>query len=97
MHVTDLTMEGFILESSRQLGRRGHLGPDPRPREGFDGPVAAPRLQHGLVFGTWCDTESDERRMKQDKHQCWTRRLLSPLLWACSWEAELTATLHREQ
>lgn len=50
VHVADLTMESFVLESSRQLRRRGQLGLDTRPREGLDGSIAAPRLQHRLVL-----------------------------------------------
>lgn len=50
VHIADLTVESFVLESGRRLRLHDQLGLDPRPREGLDGPVTAPRLQHRLVL-----------------------------------------------
>ncbi len=56
VHIADFTVESFVLQSSRQLRRRGQLGLDPRSREGFDGSVTAACLQHCLVLSAWADT-----------------------------------------
>lgn len=51
VHIADLTVEGFVLESSRRLRRRSQLGFHPRPGEGLDGSIATSSLEHRLVFG----------------------------------------------
>lgn len=51
MHVTGLTVEGFVLQASGQLGGGGQFALDARSREGLDGADASACLQHRLVLG----------------------------------------------
>lgn len=53
MHITDLTMEGFVLQAGWWLWRSRHLGFNAAPREWLDGSVAISGFHHCLVLGTW--------------------------------------------
>lgn len=78
VHVADLTMESLVLESCRHLRRRGQLGLHPRPREGLDGSVAAPCLQHCLVLSAWVDIEWRQQSVKNTARRSLNDSLASP-------------------
>ena len=65
VHVADLTVESFVLESSRRLGRRDQLGFDPCPREGLDGSIATSSLEHRLVLSALADIKSNHQIIKR--------------------------------
>lgn len=51
MHIADLTVESFVLESRRRLRRRSHLRFDAHPGERLDGSIPTSGLEHRLVLG----------------------------------------------
>lgn len=62
MHVTRLTVKGFVLQASWWCGGWSQFAFDSRSRERLDGAHAAAGLQHRLVLRT-CGSEQETRRV----------------------------------